>query len=76
MAPLLNESLTQPDLSVSPRAFFDGAEQEGHCGCGVFILVSEICHFHLFWNGSRGSNTKAEAMALAGLLQLCFFLDL
>lgn len=33
------ESVIQQDLSVIPRAFFDGAEQEGQCGCGVYIVV-------------------------------------
>lgn len=75
-APLQNESVIQLDLSVTLRAFFDAAEQEGHCGCGVYIVVNDIYHFHLFWNGGSGSNSKAEAMALAGLLHFCLFLDL
>lgn len=59
-----------------PRAFFDGAEQEGQRGCWVHIVVNETCNFQLFWNGGSGSNSKVEAMALAGLLHFCLFLNL
>ena len=57
-----------------PRAFFDGAEQGGQCGCGVSISVNENCL--IYWNGGRGSNSKAEAMALVGLIHFCLFINL
>jgi len=53
-----------------------GAEQRGIYGCRVFILINESSHFSIHWNGGRGSNSKAEVMALAGLLYFCFFLDI
>lgn len=74
--PLQKECGIQQAQSVIPRAFFDGAEQEGQCGCRVHIVVNELCSFQLFWNGGSGSNSKAEAMALAGLLHFCLFLNL
>lgn len=36
--PFQKESGIQQDLSVMSRAFFDGAKQEGQCGCGVYII--------------------------------------
>lgn len=68
--------MSQQNLSAMSRAFFDGAEQDDQCGCGVFIVVNKNCHYHLFWNGGSGSNSKAEAMALAGLLHFCLFVNL
>jgi len=59
-----------------PRAFFDGAEQGGQCGCGDIIWVNENNQFLIHWNGGRGSNRKVEAMALTGLLHFCLFLNL
>ena len=59
-----------------PKAYFDGAEQQGTCGCGNLIMVNEKTQFSIHWNGGRGSNSKAEAMALAGLLKFYLFLDL
>lgn len=46
------------------------------CGCRVYILINESCHFSIHWNGGRGSNSKAKAMALDGLLYFCSFLDI
>ncbi len=39
-------------------------------------MVDESTHFSIHWNGGSGSNSKAEAMALAGLLKFCLFLNL
>lgn len=64
------------DISSVPRAFFDGAEQNGACGCGFFIIIDKDTNFSIFWNGGRGTNNSAEAMALAGLLYFCLFLNL
>lgn len=63
-------------LSFMPRAFLDGAEQDDICGCGVHIIANENNHYLIPWNGGRGSNSKAGAMALAGLLSFCLFLNL
>lgn len=59
-----------------PQAFFDGAAQRGLCACGCFISMNEDQHFSIYWNGGNGSNNKAEAMALAGLLQFSSFLNI
>lgn len=64
------------DIPSFPCAFFDGAERRGICGCRVFILINDSCHFSIHWNGGKGSNSKAEAMALAGLLYFWSFLDI
>lgn len=34
-------------LHLSTCAFFDGAEQRGICGCRVYILINESCHFSI-----------------------------
>lgn len=59
-----------------PRAHFDGAARDGTCACVVFIALSNNLHFSIFWNGGKGTNNKAEAMALHGLLILCSFMDI
>lgn len=74
--PKQNGNEVPQELSPMPKAFFDEAEQGGQCGCGVIISVNENCHFLIYWNGGRGSNSKAEVMALAGLLHFCLFLNI
>eukprot|EP00253_Pinus_taeda_P024795 PITA_24795 len=64
------------DPSFYPRAYFDGVEQLGSCGCGAIIMVNENIQFSAHRNGGKGTNSKAEAMALAGLLKLCIFLNI
>lgn len=39
-------------------------------------MMNENTHFSIHWNGGSGSNSKAEAMALPGLLKFCLFLDI
>lgn len=68
--------LRSTDHSSFSVAFFDGAAQRGSCGCGFFIMMNEYTHFSTYWNGGFGSNNKAEAIALAGLLKLCIFLEI
>lgn len=62
--------------SGNPRAFFDGAAQLNSCGCGVHIIMDEGLHYLISWNGGKGSNCMAEAMALARLLTFCIFFDI
>jgi len=57
----------------TPRAFFDGAEQQKNCGCGVHIIMDKNMQYFISWNGGRGSNSLAEVRALAGLLAFCTF---
>lgn len=53
--------------------FFDGADQQNTCGCGVHIIMDEKLQYFISWNGGKGTNSMAEARALAGLLALCIF---
>lgn len=59
-----------------PRVYFDGAAQNGSCGCGVQIIIDDNIQYLIHWNGSMGTNSKAEVSALAGLLNFCFFLNI
>lgn len=63
-------------LFRSPRAFFDGATQQNSCGCGVFIIMDENFQYSLSWNAGKGTNSMAEAKALAGLLAFCIFFNI
>lgn len=56
-----------------PCAFFDGAEQSNICGCGVHVIMDEELQYFIAWNGGHGTNSLAEARALAGLLAFCVF---
>ena len=51
-----------------PEGSFDGASQHSICGYGSWLLLSPYCHYKLYWNGGGGTNTKAEVLALWGLL--------
>lgn len=59
-----------------PRAYFDGAAQQNSCGYGVHIIMDENLQYLISWNGGKGSNYMAEAMALASLLAFCIFFDI
>lgn len=59
-----------------PRAFFVGAEQRNTCGCRVHILMDEELQYFISWNGRKGTNSSAEARALAGLLAFCIYFDI
>lgn len=48
--------------------FFYGAAQNQNCGCGAWLLLSRTCHYKLFWFGGSGTNTRAEVIALWGLM--------
>lgn len=62
--------------SGDPRAYFDGATQNCYCACGVYIILMEGHHIDIFWHGGKGTNNKAEVMALAGLLIFCDYLNI
>lgn len=47
----------------TPAAFFDGAERNNSCGCGVFVVIDDSLHYSLSWHGEFGSNSLAEARA-------------
>ena len=59
----------RPHCISIPALFFDGAQQNGICGCGAWLKLEGEERFHIIWNGGQGSNNKAEVMALwSGLL--------
>ena len=52
-----------------PALFFDGAQQEGVCGCGAWLKLDNGERYNISWNGGPGTNNKAELLALwSGLL--------
>lgn len=59
-----------------PCAFFDGAAQQGICACGVYIRTTNDQAIEIYWNAGSGSNNRAEAVALTGLLSFCIFLNI
>lgn len=42
----------------------------------MFIQLDENLQYNLSWNAGEGTNSLAEAKALAGLLAFCCFLDI
>lgn len=60
----------------SPRTYFDGAAQHGICSCGVYIKIAGDQAIEIYWNAGPRSNNRAEAVALAGILSFCNFLDI
>lgn len=55
-------------------SFFDGAAQGGRCRCVFWIVTSLEQEYWVHWGAGRGTNMKAEAMALWGLLWFVSFL--
>ena len=49
-------------------AHFDGAQQGGVCGAGMLIIIDKNLHYRFKMNIGPGTNTKAELLALWGLL--------
>lgn len=50
--------------------FFDGAALEGRCGVGLFIKLGRNTVLKGWLKAGVGSNTRAELVALWGLLYL------
>lgn len=48
--------------------FFDGAAQRGAGGAGGLLIISHLEYYELSFNSGKGSNTRAELLALGGLL--------
>jgi len=63
-------------ISTTPCAYFDGAAQQGICACGVVISIENAQAIEICWNAGPGTNNRAEAMALAGLLTINNFLEI
>lgn len=53
-----------------PVLFFDGAAQDGLCATGRVIYINDHHHFSLRLNGGRGTNMKAEILALWVVLKV------
>jgi len=51
-----------------PSGFFDGAEKNGRCGCGVVLYIDAVVSYRIHWYEGMGTNTRAELVALWGLL--------
>ena len=51
-----------------PACFFDGAAQQQHSGCGAWLMISPTYLYKFHWFGGMGTNTRAEVLALWGLL--------
>ena len=56
--------------------FFDGVAQRNTCGCEFWIAISNELEYRIHWNAGSGTNTKAEAMALWGLLWFTNFFNI
>ena len=56
--------------------FFDGVEQNGLCGVGMVIQMECNNAFWICMNVGMGSNTRAELLALWGLLYFAKFWDI
>jgi len=59
-----------------PMGFFDGVAQRNTYGCGFWIAISTDLSYRVYWNGGSNTNTRAEAMALWGLLSFHNFLGI
>lgn len=70
------KSATDSRQLLFPRTHFDGGTKDGKCACGVYIGLSRELQYFMFWNGGKGTNNKAEAMALHDLLILSSFMDI
>lgn len=56
--------------------FFDGACKQRHCGCGALIVIEPGRFYHFWWEGGRGTNNKANIIALWGILSCSRWLGL
>lgn len=70
------KTVTDSSQLLMPRAHFDGAAKDRKCACGVDICLSRDLQYYMYWNGGKGTNNNAEAMALHGLLTFCSFMDI
>lgn len=68
--------MPQNSVSSSPCAYFDGAAQQGICACGVVISIENTQAIEVCWNAGPGTNNRAAAMALVGLLSISNFFEI
>lgn len=70
-----SRSHTNPKIDY-PTGYFDGETQDRNCGCGFILYIHPELLYHVHWGVGLGTNTKAEVMALWGLLWFTHFLDI
>lgn len=62
-------ALYAPKMShLSPIRYFDGASKEGNVGIGGLVFIDKNVYYELSLGGGRGSNTRAELLALWNIL--------
>jgi len=59
-----------------PVGFFDGATQDERCGFGAWIRIDYNQHYNIHWSGGLGTNMRAEALDLWGLMWFANFLNI
>jgi len=70
-----NHKPPDPHLEY-PSNFFNGAAQRNTWGCGIWIALSKELEYKVHWNEGSGTNTRAEAMSLWGLIWFTHFLNI
>ena len=68
MSPTDSSKRLRPFEIHYPTGFFDEASQQSRCGCGAWLMISPTCHYKIHWYRGRGSNMRAEILALWGLM--------
>lgn len=56
--------------------FSDGNSQQRRCSCGAFIVLEPGCYYHFWQEGGQGTNSRAEIIALWGVLLFAKWLRL
>ena len=57
-----------PIIQAGNMGYFDEAAKDGMCGAGMLLCLENSSTFKLRMDAGRGCNTKAELLALWGLL--------
>jgi len=65
-----------PQITQFLAGYFDGATQLEGCGCGAQIDVSTSLRYKFYLCGGEGTNSRAEVLALWGLLYCARWLDI
>lgn len=63
---ILVPSLTLPEDGFF--GFFDGAKANNSRGCGMVVQINATSSFQIWMGAGIGTNTRAELLALWGLL--------
>lgn len=68
--------LFRPVQDNFPVGFFNGALKRDKCGSGMSIYLSPGKFYHFVWYSGGGSNTRAELLAMSGVLFYARWLDI